>query len=81
MIEQSRAKKGGEDLFVTIALAIIAIYAAVNWILWKLNFQAVLLYLMESGMKDIDSERIKKYREKVIKKHFKNVGNRRNREV
>lgn len=58
-------------MFVTIALAIIAIYAAVNWILWKLNFQAVLLCCMESGMKDIDSERIKKYREKVIKKHFK----------
>lgn len=52
-------------------LAVFSIWAIANWIVWKVNAQAILLFHLESGGSDIDSELIKKYRGKVIKKHFK----------
>lgn len=57
-------------MILKIVLSLFALYAAANWIIWKLNFQAVLLYCMESGINGVDSRKIKEYREKVIKKHF-----------
>lgn len=58
-------------MVIKFVLIIALIYAAANWLIWKLNFQAVLLYLMESGVENIDADKIKEYREKVIHKHFK----------
>lgn len=58
-------------MILKIVLGLFVLYATANWIVWKLNFQAVLLYCMESGINNIDAHKIKEYREKVIKKHFK----------
>lgn len=58
-------------MVVKLLLSIALIYAIANWLIWKLNFQAVLLYLMESGIENVDANKIKEYREKVIHKHFK----------
>ena len=58
-------------MILKIVLGLFVLYAAANWIVWKLNFQAVLLYCMESGINGVDAHKVKEYREKVIKKHFK----------
>lgn len=58
-------------MWVTIILIIFSIYAVLNWIIWKINAQAILLFCLESGGTEPDPEQIKKYRNKVIEKHFK----------
>ncbi len=56
-------------MILTIALSIITMIALINWLIWKLNCQAILFYCFESEI-DIDADTIKKYREKVINKRF-----------
>lgn len=51
-------------LILTIAL----IYSMMKWFTWNMTCKAVLFYYAESGNELPDSETIKKYREKVIKK-------------
>lgn len=58
-------------MVIKFVLIIALLYAAANWLIWKISFQAALLYLMESGVENIDADKIKEYREKVICKHFK----------
>ncbi len=52
----------------TIVFAVTTVICAGKWISYKIGNLTILLYFAELGVALPDSEAIKKYREKVIKK-------------
>lgn len=55
---------------VTAVLVIVSAWAVTKWIMWKLNFIAVLLYFAECGQKLPDANKIREYSLKAAKKEL-----------
>lgn len=56
---------------VTAIFFITTVFCAAGWLANKIGILTILLYFAEHGAKMPESEEIKEYREKVIRKHFK----------
>lgn len=54
----------------TVLLAIALVWAITKWIMWRLNFLAVLLYFAECGLELPDANKIQEYSLKAAKKEL-----------
>ncbi len=67
-MNKKRFNEGGGMMKVIIV--ILLAYSLMKWFLWKINFEAILLYYSESGLELPEPEIIREYRVKVVEKHL-----------